>query len=484
VNASAGAKATAAPLPNSYWVIPGKLLAGEYPAARTAAETRSRLEKLLGAGVDSFIDLTAPEERISYREILPKGVHYVRKPIRDHGLPEDPSQISEILTTVEHALAAKRCVYLHCRAGIGRTGMVVVCLLIERGLSPPEALDEANRLWQRCARSREWPSIPETDEQIEYVRGWSKSGAPRGAHALDDRFEGALVGLAVCDALSVPTRNFEPGSFAPVAGLVGGGVDELPAGAWSDDTAMALCLAESLVETGAFDPQDQVERYREWKQNGHLSGIGRSVGVRPGSAKALAMAGWRRQTFSGSHDPTQLDPEPLSRVAPAVMFFFRSAETATEHAVDAARTTCQAPIVLEACKLLAAMLHTALAGRSKADILGAGGSLALRGPLVALADGAYRSKDASHLRAGDNVLEVLEAGLWAFDRTRSFQEGALLAANLGGAADVAGAVYGQLAGAHYGLGSIPEGWRNTLIRRDLIDALAARLSRHAAGAKI
>jgi ADP-ribosylglycohydrolase len=484
VKPAAGAGAAAAPLPNSYWVIPGKLLAGEYPAARTVAETRNRLAKLLDAGIDCFVDLTAPEERIAYREILPDGVHYVRKAIRDHGLPEDPAHMAEIITTIEHALAANRRVYVHCRAGIGRTGMVVACLLIERGHSAEEALNEANRLWQRCARAREWPSIPETDEQVEYVRGWSRSAAPRATHRADERFTGALVGLAVGDALSVPTRSLDPGNFAPVTGLMGGGVDELPAGAWSDDTAMALCLAESLVETGGFDPQDQVERYNRWRQTGHLSGIGRAVGLRPGSARALAMAGWRRQAFSGSHDPGQLDPEPLSRVGPAVMFFFESAESASQHAADAARTTCQAPIVLEACHLLAVTLHAALAGRSKRDVLAAGESLSLRGPLVALADGAYRSKDASLVRAGDHALEVLEAALWAFERTRTFAEGALLAANLGGASDVVGAVYGQLAGAHYGLGSIPESWRNTLIQRDLIEALAARLSGRAATVKI
>jgi ADP-ribosyl-[dinitrogen reductase] hydrolase len=484
VKPSPGAGSAASPLPNSYWVIPGRLLAGEYPAARTAAETRKRLETLLAAGIDCFVDLTAPEERIAYRQVLPEGVHYVRKPIRDHGLPEDPAQMAEILTTIEHALVANRRVYLHCRAGIGRTGMVVACFLMQRGLAAEDALDEANRLWQRCARAREWPSIPETDEQVEYVRSWAKSTAPRATHRGDDRFTGALVGLAVCDALSVPTRSLEPGTFTPVTGLAGGGVDELNAGTWSDDTAMALCLAESLLETGGFDPQDQVERYNQWKQTGHLSATGRAVGMRPGTARALAMAGWRRQAFSGSHDPSQLDPEPLSRVGPAVMFFFESAESASRHAADAARTTCQAPIVLEACRLFAASLHAALAGRTKADILGAGEALALRGPLVALADGAYRSKDASLVRAGDHVLEVLEAAFWAFERTRSFPEGALLAANLGGAADVVGAVYGQLAGAHYGLASIPESWRNTLIRRDLVEGLAARLSGHAATVKI
>ena len=78
---------------------------------------------------------------------------------------------------------------------------------------------------------------------------------------------------------------------------------------------MALCLAESLLERNGFDARDQVERYRRWQQEGYLSATGQCVGITASTARAIAMARWRRQAFSGSHDPTQLDPEPLPNAA-------------------------------------------------------------------------------------------------------------------------------------------------------------------------
>ncbi len=98
---------------------------------------------------------------------------------------------------------------------------------------------------------------------------------------------------------------------------------------------------------------------RRWQQEGYLSATGQCVGITASTARALALAQWRRQLFSGSHDPEQLDPEPLSRVAPVVMFFFAAAQEAVQLASDAARTTCQAPAVLAACRDLA---QRALAG--------------------------------------------------------------------------------------------------------------------------
>ena len=136
--------------------------------------------------------------------------------------------------------------------------------------------------------------------------------------------------------------------------MIGGGPFEMPRGAWTDDTAMALCLAESLLEREGFDARDQAERYIRWRQNGHLSCTGQCVGITASTVKALSMAQWRRQLFSGSHDPNQLDPEVLSRVAPVVAFFFASPAEAIQLASDAARTTCQAPAAVDACRLLAA----------------------------------------------------------------------------------------------------------------------------------
>jgi protein-tyrosine phosphatase len=160
------------PLPNSYWVTPGKLLGGEYPGGETEAETQRRLRELALAGVDCFVNLTRPGELPAYSTALPTGAWYFHLPILDHGLPVDQDYMRQILAVVGSALDAGRCVYVHCRMGIGRTGTVLGCQLVEQGLSGEAALDELNRAWLRCDRSRRWPSIPETREQRQYVTGW------------------------------------------------------------------------------------------------------------------------------------------------------------------------------------------------------------------------------------------------------------------------------------------------------------------------
>jgi ADP-ribosylglycohydrolase len=478
-----------APLPNSYWVLPGRLLAGEYPGSLERGAARERIERLLAAGIDCFVDLTDPEELPPYADLLPAEVAYHRRSIRDHGVPAQPTDMSAILELLEHALRSGRRPYVHCRAGVGRTATVIGCLLVERGLEGGPALEELNRLWQHCARAEMWTWVPETDEQIEYVRGWVRRAASGAAATgvLQSRFLGALVGLAVGDALATATEQLEPGTFSPVSGLAGAGRSGLPPGAWSDDTAMALCLAESLVSSGGFDARDQVDRYLRWRDEGYLSSTGRCVGLRSGVAQALAAARWRRQLFPGSHEPRQLDPEPLSRVAPAVLFAFPSLEQGVRLAGDAARITCQAPAVVEACRVLGTMLYAALSGGSKEEILappelGEPQGFVLRPRTRSLLHGRYRRKQPHQIRAGATIFDALEAALWAFDRTRTFEEGALLAANLGGNSDVAGAVYGQLAGAHYTVAQIPPHWRSALSRLTLIEGFAGQLFRQGAGA--
>jgi hypothetical protein len=166
----------AAPPPNSYWVLPGQLLAGEYPGASSLAATRERLRSLLRAGVGCFIDLTEPGELAPYDAGLPHGVEYFRWPLPDHGIPERPAQMTGVLECLRAALRSSHGVYLHCRAGIGRTNMVVGCLLVERGLGGEAALAELNRLWQASDRAALWPEVPETPAQADYVRRWVRPG--------------------------------------------------------------------------------------------------------------------------------------------------------------------------------------------------------------------------------------------------------------------------------------------------------------------
>jgi len=468
--------AAAPPLPHCYWVLPGELLAGEHPAAAGAEATPTRLRRLLDAGIDSFIDLTQPEELGAYAAELPDGVGYLRKPLPDHSIPREPIEMAEILESIAAQLAAGRRIYLHCRAGIGRTGMVVGCLLVERGLTGDAAMSELNRLWQQNPRALDWLSVPETDEQSDYVRRWGRDGAAeadpllspatlRAAQGLRERFQGALLGLALGDAIAAATQYRRTERLAPVGDLLGGGPFDLPRGGWSDDTAMALCLAESLIECQRFDARDQVLRYRRWQQEGHLSATGRCLGITADTARALGRAQFRRQAFSGSHDPEALAPEPLSRVAPVVMFFFGDAATASKQAAQAARTTSQAPAVLGACRVLADALHAALSGEPKSAILGR--SVPESAPAAAGAT------------PGATAPAALAAAFEAFSGTGNFRDAVLAAANLGGNSDVMAAVCGALAGAHYTKSAIPTLWRNSLMKKELIEGMADRLLAHA-----
>jgi ADP-ribosyl-[dinitrogen reductase] hydrolase len=488
----------ATPLPNTYWVIPGQVLAGEYPAAPDRAESRMRLARLLDAGVDCFLDLTQPDELPPYHADLPRAIEYLRKPIADHGIPEVAQQMVEILACLRQALSARRVVYVHCRAGIGRTGTVVGCLLVERGLAGKAALAELNRLWQGSARSAQWPVVPETDEQSEFVRTWTpRVFAPEperdplldpetlaAARGLRERFLGALVGLAVGDAVAAATQYKRPGKFAPVGDLLGGGPFDLPRGGWSDDTAMALCLAESLLECEGFDARDQVARYRRWQQHGHLSATGQCLGITASTARALARSQWRRQPFSGSHDPGALGPESLSRVVPAVMYFFGDRAAAIEQAGEAARATSQAPAVLTACRALAAALHAALSGEPRKVMLARAASLleapeALEVIPAAAAAGIRDGGAAAARRAGATARSALAAALDAFARTDNFRDAVLAAANLGGNSDVIAGACGALAGAHYTASAVPTLWRNSLMKKDLLESFADRLLAHA-----
>lgn len=121
-----------------------------------------------------------------------------------------------------------------------------------------------------------------------------------------DRYRGALLGLAAGDALGTTLEFTRPGTFAPLTNMIGGGPFNLPPGAWTDDTSMALCLAESLIERSGFDAADQMHRYVRWYQNGYLSSTGRCFDI--GNATRTAL-----DRFLETGDPIPAAPTRTAR---------------------------------------------------------------------------------------------------------------------------------------------------------------------------
>lgn len=162
------------PLPNSYWVLPGRLLAGEHPSGGAEGEAPARIQRLSGAGIDCYLDLTEEGEQPDYRRLLPTHAEYLRSAIADTSVPFNVSQTRALLSSIRAALARERRVYIHCLAGIGRTGLIVGCFLAEEEGNGRKAITRLNRLWQQSDRARNWPNVPQTAEQADYIRHWLK----------------------------------------------------------------------------------------------------------------------------------------------------------------------------------------------------------------------------------------------------------------------------------------------------------------------
>jgi protein-tyrosine phosphatase len=167
---------SAKPDPHTYWVIPGRLLAGEYPGAPDSEEARRRLRRFLSAGVRHFIDLTEAGELEPYAELLTEEAGtrttYERIPIRDGSVPEEPKTMAAIIAAIDRAMAGEGITYVHCWGGVGRTGLAVACWLQESGQTPDEALADLADKWRSCAKSQRMPNSPETAEQVRWVKEW------------------------------------------------------------------------------------------------------------------------------------------------------------------------------------------------------------------------------------------------------------------------------------------------------------------------
>jgi len=305
-----------------------------------------------------------------------------------------------------------------------------------------------------------------------------------------ERYRGAMLGLATGDAVGTTLEFRSPGTFASIDDMVGGGPFGLQPGQWTDDTSMALCLAESLIERQGFDPIDQLERYTRWYRDGHLSSTGHCFDIGNTVCAALNTFAHTQEPCCGPTDPNTAGNGSIMRLAPVPLAYGREPVRAVDLCGDSSRTTHGAATAVDACRYLGALLVGAVGGASKEELL-ADHYSPIPGiwedhPLVPeideIASGSFKRREPPEIRGTGYVVASLEAALWAFHRGADFREGCLLAVNLGDDADTTGAVYGQLAGAYYGEGGIPNEWRSQLALRKIIEGYADRL--HGLAARI
>jgi ADP-ribosyl-[dinitrogen reductase] hydrolase len=306
---------------------------------------------------------------------------------------------------------------------------------------------------------------------------------------MTDRCRGALIGLAVGDALGAAVEFSSPGSFEPVTGYRSGGPHGLKAGEWTDDTSMALALADSIASVG-WDLNDQARRYVEWWKTGKYSVNGRcfDIGITTRSAlskfvasKDALISGDASERASGNGSIMRLAPVPIGHAD----LYPEGIEELSRLADGSSLPTHASEQCRSACRYLATVLAALVRGEDRVAVLSPDwkplrllNDIKPLHPLIQeVAQGSFRQKQPPAIEGSGWVVRSLEAALWAFHAPDTFEEAVLRAVNLGDDADTTGAICGQLAGAFWGESQIPGSLRTGLARMDMIEeALAGILS--------
>jgi len=159
------------PIKQCYWVVPGKLLAGEYPIDKDEATLQEKINALLDIGISVFVDLTEEHEGLrSYTSLIGKAIHR-RFAIRDVAIPDSPETTIQILDTIDRYIHQGEMVYVHCWGGVGRTGVIIGCWLARHDHGGEAALIRLRKLWTQCPKSATHES-PETRDQERYIQSW------------------------------------------------------------------------------------------------------------------------------------------------------------------------------------------------------------------------------------------------------------------------------------------------------------------------
>lgn len=291
-----------------------------------------------------------------------------------------------------------------------------------------------------------------------------------------DRYKGCLLGLAVGDAVGT-TVEFKPrGSFEPVTNMVGGGPFNLEVGQWTDDTSMALCLGQSLIDCGGFNAKDQMSKYCEWHKNGYMSSNGICFDIGNTTSNALNKFHQSSNPYCGLESPWASGNGGIMRLSPVPMVYADNVKELIQFCSASSRTTHASNECIESAQLFGIMVRDALAGYPKHAIFENDNSARFNEPkVIDISNNGFIDKTINEIKGSGYVIESLEASLWCFYHTDNFKDAILTAVNLGDDADTTAAITGQIAGAYYGVDGIPKEWLDKLCQKDMIEDMSFKL---------
>lgn len=288
---------------------------------------------------------------------------------------------------------------------------------------------------------------------------------------MKNKIIGSLIGLAVGDAMGAPLE-FRIPSFEAIQGYVEGGIHHISIGEWTDDTSMALALAQSLINQKGFNPHDIYKNYLDWYDNGEFCTRDKAFDIGNTIARSLALYKRSNNPYSGLEGNSNSGNGSLMRLAPIPLVFHKNIQVAIDYADKSSQMTHKSKIAIDACKLYTQMIIHALHGQNKHTILNISNYdlTDYSVEIIKIMEGSY--KEDKLFQPTGYVVDTLEAAMMAFYQYGNFKDGLLAVVNLGYDSDTVGAVYGQLAGAYYGLDHIPHKWKKDLMFYEDIMSIA------------
>lgn len=296
-----------------------------------------------------------------------------------------------------------------------------------------------------------------------------------------DKYKGSFVGLAIGDTLGMAVEFKSRGEFTPLTEPIAGGPFNLPLGYWTDDTSMALCLADSLLEENGYNSYDVMDRYLAWRVEGYRSSTGKCFDI--GNQVSTSLNNYMRDDGAIVHKDIKRIWDSgngsIMRLAPVVIASHASSnslEETMEIARISARETHYSFEAEAGTAVFAALIYNTYTATSKEEVF-VYGDFPRNDEFNKILKSVESAKnqDESSLNPSGYIVDSLVVAIWAFMHFDSFSEGALAVVNLGGDADTIGAIYGQVAGAYYGYEEIPKSWREKLYQEKMFVELAVNL---------